>query len=253
MKNSKQKIVLICSLFLAACAVTNRLHFFEEEEEKGEAGAKVVKLSEIHLNQNDITQYFAVKEITEVVSRRISNRSYRANDNISLEEMRYLTVLHYNFDHEIQVGELIVNVDIAEEMCQIFRELFQVEYEIQSLKLIDDYWVGDGNSSDAASVQANNSSAFCYRTIAGTDKLSNHAMGYAIDINPLQNPMVVYTNGIPSNYPAYSQAYVERRPEISHVITEEDPCYQIFKKYGYTWGGDWGSPKDYQHFEKKRH
>lgn len=34
------------------------------------------------------------------------------------------------------------------------------------------------------------------------------------------------------------------------MITHEDVAYQIFTKYGFTWGGDWKYSKDYQHFEK---
>ena len=27
--------------------------------------------------------------------------------------------------------------------------------------------------------------------------------------------------------------------------------YRLMKEYGFEWGGDWKSLKDYQHFEKK--
>ena len=36
----------------------------------------------------------------------------------------------------------------------------------------------------------NNSSAFNYRFIAGTERFSKHAFGRALDVNPLQNPFV---------------------------------------------------------------
>ena len=38
---------------------------------------------------------------------------------------------------------------------------------------------------------------------------------------------------------------------MPHVITHEDPAYQIFViEHGFTWGGDWDNVVDYQHFEK---
>lgn len=69
-------------------------------------------------------------------------------------------------------------------VLNIFRELFDIEYEIQSMRLIDDYWTGDGISSDSNSIDNNNTSAFCYRLATGGQNLSNHALGRAIDINP---------------------------------------------------------------------
>ena len=58
---------------------------------------------------------------------------------------------------------------------------------------------------------------YVYRNIAGTDRLSNHAYGKAIDIN----------------------AFTDQSPE---VVT-------CFKEAGFTWGGDWKTAYDPMHFE----
>lgn len=213
---------------------------------RAKAGTVITKSA---IEWNLLNLYFVSEDITEEVFGRINGKSFREDGWIALEDLRCLKILHYNYDHEIQVGEMIVNVQIADRMCRIFRELFEAEYEIESVRLIDDYWTGDGNQSDEASVQANNSSAFCYRTIAGKEILSNHAYGLAVDINPLQNPYVVYTNGVPVQYPQYSSQFVERTSKRKHVIGEGDRCLEIFRKYGFDWGGDWKTVKDYQHFE----
>ncbi|WP_336246075.1 MULTISPECIES: M15 family metallopeptidase [Anaerovoracaceae] len=34
------------------------------------------------------------------------------------------------------------------------------------------------------------------------------------------------------------------------MIHKNDFIYKLFKKHGFTWGGDWKALKDYQHFEK---
>ena len=50
-----------------------------------------------------------------------------------------------------------------------------------------------------------------------------------------------------------AELYIDRNvPDAAerHMITEQDLCYQLFTQYGYTWGGDWQNPIDYQHFEK---
>ena len=209
----------------------------------------VVDKAQIDMTRLD--QYFVANEIGEDVFQFINGRSFVENENISREQLRYLKVLHYNFNHEVQAGEIIVNANIAEDVRNIFRELFEQEYEIASMSLIENFWTGDGASSDKNSIENNNTSAFNYRTIAGTDQLSNHALGYAIDVNPLQNPYVAY-NADGSFREVYRdmERYIDRANGEAHMIGHEDVCYQIFTKYGFTWGGDWTDPIDYQHFEK---
>ena len=204
------------------------------------------------LDLNNLSFYFTIEPIGEDLKLRISGKSYTENDQITLDELRYLKLLHYNFNHEIQVGECIVNKNIAQDCLEIFTELFKAEYEIYSMYLIDDFWTGDGSSTDTASMNANNSSAFCYRVIAGTTKLSNHALGYAIDINPFQNPYITYRDGMPVYYHDNAGDYADRELKKEHMITHEDLCYRLFSEHGFSWGGDWKNSKDYQHFEKTK-
>lgn len=213
------------------------------------AVGSIVDSAQIDMEMLD--QYFVANEITDDIFQSINGMSFVENPNISREQLRYLKVLHYNFNHEVQIGELIVNANIAEDVRNIFRELFEQQYEIQSMMLVDRFWTGDGASSDKNSIENNNTSAFNYRMIAGTDQLSNHAMGYAIDINPLQNPCVAY-NADGSFREVYRdmERYIDRANGEAHMIGHEDICYQIFTRYGFTWGGDWTDPIDYQHFEK---
>lgn len=205
------------------------------------------------VNVEELSRYFVVNEIIEgdAVYNRMIGKSYLVNDNIGLDDLRYLQVIHYNFNHEIQAGEIIVNADVAEDVSNIFRELFMIEYEVNSMHLIDDYWTGDGNTSDTASIEVNNTSAFCYRVVTGGGSLSNHAYGRAIDINPQQNPYISYdSSGNAWWHHDNATPYVDRSSGDPHVIVAGDACYEIFTKYGFSWGGNWANPKDYQHFEK---
>lgn len=209
-------------------------------------------LEEYRIDAEHLAGYFTASEINDNIFAYIDGKSYTENENIHREDLRYLKVLHYNYNHQIQVGELIVNAKIAEDCKNVFYELFQQEYEIESMYLIDKFWTGDSVDSDTYSIENNNTSAFNYRVVPGTSKLSNHAAGYAIDINPLQNPYVKYNkNGEFAKYYKDMEQYADRTSGKPHMITHEDICYQIFTKYGFSWGGDWNSSKDYQHFEKR--
>ena len=146
---------------------------------------------------------------------------------------------------------MIVNKDIQEDMLNIFKELFNNKYEINSIKLIDDYWQDgcSGNIADNNSIEANNTSCFCYRPVAGGESISNHGYGRAIDINPQQNPYVENGENSHRNADEYVNNRYVGEPHVI-VASDEDICYSTFTKYGFTWGGNWTNPIDYQHFEK---
>lgn len=203
-------------------------------------------LDETRLNQELIDNLFYSVQISEEIKDRIWNVSYKENDNISLEELRYLRVLYRGFDGETHIGELIVNQSIAEDILEIMFELYRNDYPIEKMVLVDEY-----NGDDEASMEDNNTSAFNYRVIAGSNNLSKHGFGLAIDINPKYNPYVVErADGEIVVSPENGVDYVERSKDFSYKLSEDDLCVRLFLEHGFTWGGNWNSLKDYQHFEK---
>ncbi len=169
-----------------------------------------------------------------------------ALETLSYEDLRHLEVLHYDFNGEVQTGELICNQAIADDLLEIFYELYQNKYQIEKIRLIEEY---DGD--DTLSMEDNNTSCFNYRIVEVSGNLSKHALGMAIDINPLYNPYVVFRkDGNTYVSPAGSEIYTDRSKEFPYKIDENDLCYELFKKHGFTWGGKWNSMKDYQHFHK---
>lgn len=196
-------------------------------------------------------RYFSITKITvsSPVYKRIHGKSYPNGCKLPLSDLRYIKIIHIDFGGKVRRGELIVNKKIANDIKQIFYELYKKRYQIRSVNLIDNYWADgqDGNAADIRSVEADNTSAFCYRMIAHRSRLSNHSKGLAIDINPLENPYVI--NGKVVDHQS-SQSYVLNRDKRTHAINKNDLAYVLFKKYGFTWGGSWPTP-DYQHFEKR--
>ena len=103
------------------------------------------------------------------------------------------------------------------------------------------------------SAAANNTSCFNYRIAAGdSGNLSYHALGKAIDINPLYNPYIwTDQEGKVRCDPIEGEAYMDREEEYPYKIQEEDLCCRLFKEHGFLWGGSWqGGEKDYMHFSK---
>ena len=103
------------------------------------------------------------------------------------------------------------------------------------------------NCNDDKSMEDNNTSAFNYRTVSGSRKLSDHSFGRAIDINPLFNPYIRRSKVQPEN----GRKYTDRGSHVEGMIQENDCVVQEFKSRGWQWGGDWKYSKDYQHFYKK--
>ncbi len=206
------------------------------------------------LDWENVSSYFKSYDIVEgdAVYNRIIGKSYRENNDIGLGDLRYLKMLHFNFDDEVQVGEMITNEVIAAEVIDIFYNLFLNRYQICSMYLVDEFWTGDGVESDDASIEADNTSCFNYRRATDAENLSRHAFGMAIDLNPYENPFIyVHADGTFSCDHEGSYAYIDNRSsDMPHVITHEDLAYRLFTAHGFTWGGDWSSPIDYQHFVK---
>lgn len=189
---------------------------------------------------------FYYKEIDEHLKLRIQGKSYKDDCTVPYEDLRYVKVLYYGFDGNTHIGELMVNKQIAGDITAIFKELYLSDYPIEQMVLIDDY-----NADDEASMEANNTTAFNYRTITGSSNtLSKHALGLAIDINPLYNPYVKIKGNKIFVSPDKGYEYQNRTLNNPYYIVKNDICYNAFIKRGFTWGGSWASIKDYQHFEK---
>lgn len=211
---------------------------------------------------------FFYQPLTDAVTARITGISYPVAESVapalsiqatnvvadgdtpavSYDDLRYMNVLYYDFNGEVQIGELICNKGIAQDLVEIFYELYLNEYQIEKIRLIDEY-----GGDDTASMEDNNTSCFNYRVVDGTTNLSKHALGCAIDINPFYNPYVVFNkSGSGETYisPPGSEAYADRSQNFPYKIDENDLCYKLFKEHGFTWGGNWNSSKDYQHFQK---
>ena len=231
--------------------VTNDTDVMEESTEEAQSGKPVSEIMDMDagtvlsgedLEGIDIDELFSSEPISDKVFDRMDGVSFGKDCTTKRKNLRYLRVLHRGFDGETHIGEIVCNKEIAKDLLYIFRQLYQEEYPIEKILLVDEY-----GGDDELSMEDNNTSCFNFRPVAGTGRLSQHAYGRAIDINPLYNPYITSDGFVPVN----AGDYVDRSAENPYKIDRNDLCYQLFDERGFTWGGSWNSVKDYQHFQKK--
>lgn len=254
----RRGLLLLCVAIvgIAACSVGGFMEYGSSAAGKGEEEG--VSLKETYASKKAGTVVetagssrkeqqgmFYQSKITKKVFARMKGKSYKKGCIVPKEELRYLRMLYVGFDGKAHIGEMVVNRKIAADVLEIFYKLYLKKYPIQRMVLIDEY-----NGDDDKSMEANNTSCFNYRVVKGTTSLSKHSYGLAIDVNPLYNPYIHTMNGKTVCEPAGSKKYSDRSKDFPYKITRKDKCFKLFTRHGFSWGGDWNTKKDYQHFQK---
>jgi peptidoglycan L-alanyl-D-glutamate endopeptidase CwlK len=155
-----------------------------------------------------------------------------------LDSLCLINIRYCGFDGHRHKGQLVVHRDLAAELQELFALMEHLRFPVAvAAPIVCFGW------SDEASMAADNSSAFNYRLIAGTIRLSGHALGRAVDINPRENP-AIYPDG------RIAPAGAVWRPGKPGTFTEDHPVVGAFREKGWRWGGDFTHIRDYHHFEK---
>ena len=200
----------------------------------------------IFAQQNQLlTRYSPDKQKSAPVRKIIIDADYTFDEALSESNipssvkntLALVTVNYYGFDGKLHQGQIIVNKDIVNDIVDIFKVIEEIKFPVEKVVPIVEY-----NWSDEKSMNDNNTSSFNYRFISGSRILSMHANGLAIDINPKQNPYVKNGTSIPAGS--------EYKLNNMGTIKPDSKIVKVFKEKGWTWGGDWKSLKDYQHFQK---
>ena len=183
---------------------------------------------------------FETKRITGNVRKKITGSSWREGCPVARRDLRLIRATHWDFRRDVEWGALIVHKREKREMVRALRKLFKRHFPIRRMNLIDKY-----GADDHRSMNADNTSAFNCRFVAGTTRWSEHAYGRAIDINPIENPYVTPSGHVS---PPAGQPYADRSRDAKGMIHHGDRAWDAFRDVGWRWGGDWSGTKDYQHF-----
>lgn len=134
-----------------------------------------------------------------------------------------------------------LNIAVNEEVAELFINIFNDIYENPSRPVINLKDAGMGTWVLRGKNHNNNSS------------ISGHALGTTIDINPSTGSFNVngqwYGNGY--GHKAMPKSMWDQLPECHEkyqVLYKDCSIVQVFKSYGFVWGGDWTSGTDCMHF-----
>jgi hypothetical protein len=159
------------------------------------------------------------------------------------KRQRLISIKYYSMDKQIHQGQLVLDKELVSDIKQVFELALKERFPIYSvIPISDKRFRKDNRWDDELSMEANNTSSFNYREITGGGRPSNHAYGRAVDINTFLNPYIKGQLILP-----HGATY---DPKIDGTLTADSPIVREFLKLGWTWGGNWTNPKDYQHFEK---
>ena len=162
---------------------------------------------------------------------------------VPLGDLRALTLSYWGFDGLAHVGHLVVHRDAVVSITRVFATLFAARFPIDKTVPIEAY-----GGDDDASTKDNNTSTFnCRPAFGATTGFSQHALGRAVDINPVQNP---YVRSDGTTLDPYAQRFADRSLVANEpgVITISGTVVRAFAAQHWGWGGRFRSVKDYQHF-----
>jgi D-alanyl-D-alanine carboxypeptidase len=188
----------------------------------------------------------SIRPLPAPLRASLQGESWRPGCPVSLSQLRLLAVLHWDFEGKVRTGQLVVNEDVAAPLAKVFRRLYRLEFPIRHMRLDDMYGPkrarpADGDVTGSFRCRQSVPSPCVGGNASG--RWSNHAYGYAIDLNPVENPYV----GCGAVHDPKSRPYVDRSRRRAGMVTPA--VVDAFRSIGWGWGGDWsGATKDYMHF-----
>jgi hypothetical protein len=167
--------------------------------------------------------------------------SWRPGCPVDPPQLRMLDMSYWGFDGQPHTGEMVVNESVAQQVLQVFAQLYDERFPIRQMQPVDAY-----QGSDAASTAADNTAGFNCRlaVTTGPPQWSVHAYGEAIDVNPVENP---YVEGGTVD-PPDGAAYLDRSDYRPGMAEPGGQLNEAFASVGWQWGGRWTDDPDYQHF-----
>ncbi len=202
-------------------AETEETESLEEKAPEEETPEEPAADEEDEVSQDEVIVEETVSEIPDTETETAEETD--ENGELVIEDYTEMTTIEYvtkTVRRTVNRGELYsstasftCNRALADTYRQIFDELYEIKFPINDI------------------------GCYSWRNTAG-GRISEHALGTAIDINYMQN-YCIYGDG--STVGNYWRPY-----EDIYSVTPE--VVNIFRRHNFSWGGSWITPKDYMHF-----
>jgi LysM repeat protein len=172
----------------------------------------------------------------QMVTPAMVNWNPRRRCPVPPADLRRIWVSYIDFQGRYHDGSIIMHKSLVTATQRTFFTLFRWRYRIMAMAPMAVNMPGQTDMSIVTS-------GYQCRRVAGSTSWSEHAYGRAIDINPLQNPMVrgSYLD------PPGSAFWVRRNRYLIGMVHAEG-AVRAFTGNGFRWGGRWRTLKDYMHF-----
>lgn len=158
------------------------------------------------------------------------------------DRLAVISVRYYGPDGRVHQGQVVVNKTLEDDIRTIFDVIKRTRFPVESVLPIAHPEI-QKKGEYGLSPDTNNTSGYVWRPIVGARRLSMHALGLAVDINPRKNPYIKGDLVLPPG-----ATYDPTDPE---TLLPDSPVVKAFKRLGWEWGGDWkGEAVDYMHFQK---
>lgn len=221
-------------------APLNRISHANEVKKIKEANA-LDEVSVTGFSDEELRDCFFSQSIDDKLKERLVKMGYA--DQIPADQLSYVRVLYNDFNGRATVGEIVVNSAIAKQIENVFYDLFLHKYQIGKMILPDAYGTRISES------YADNNTVGLAFNLTDDNGGSLHARGYAVDLNPLYNPLIKDNGSSLSVFPMEGQLYLDRTINADHYIHANDYAVEAFKKEGFSWKGNVTGLNDYKHFE----
>jgi hypothetical protein len=158
------------------------------------------------------------------------------------KHLRLVDVRYYGFDGKEHQGQIVVHEALEEDIRFLFALLLEHRFPVESALPISHPALQE-KGRYGLSPDTNNTSCYVWRPVVASQRLSMHALGMAIDMNPRQNPYIKGDLVLPPQ-----AVYAPSQPG---TLRPDSPAVAAFRQRGWEWGGDWTGEKiDYMHFQK---
>ncbi|HTG47462.1 MAG TPA: M15 family metallopeptidase [Actinomycetota bacterium] len=184
-----------------------------------------------------------VSRIGPQLRARLVGRNWRPGCPVPIGDLRVVWVTYRTFDGGAARGPLVVNARVAHDVLSVFRTLYRARFPVHRIGLPPRY--RPPRRIDWFSTRDLTSSYNCRPATGNPGSLSQHSYGWAIDINPLENPYVGPDGKVLRRA---AKPFLDRARHARGMIHAGDVVVRAFAAIGWRWGGDWHTLKDYMHF-----